>query len=142
MIDGRFEPRFAVHETVAIDLSLTGESLEDRGKLQGVAALGDGYRDHPRVQGLDLPRLGSGGRWFPLATKTLVIARQGGTLEAFDKTTGEFVGEFHLPEYTDQGPNRDINGAPMTYMLDGKQHIVFPIGGAAKPSELIALSLP
>ena len=30
----------------------------------------------------------------------------------------------------------------MTYMAEGKQFIVIPIGGANRPAELIALSLP
>jgi hypothetical protein len=30
----------------------------------------------------------------------------------------------------------------MTYMVDGKQFIVLPIGGAGQPAELVALHLP
>ena len=53
---------------------------------------------------------------------------------AYDKTTGKVVGEAVLP--------RNATGAPMTYMLNGKQFIVVPTGGANLPAELIALSLP
>lgn len=127
-----FKPPYS--RMTAFDLS--------EGTIKWVAALGDGYRDHSRLEGLDLPRLGSGGRWFPLVTKSLVFARQGGSLEAFNKETGELVGTFEVPGYQDQGPNRDVNGAPMTYMSHGKQFIVFPIGGGAVPSEHIALALP
>ena len=53
---------------------------------------------------------------------------------AYDKTTGKVVGEVALP--------RNATGAPMTYMLNGKQYIVVPTGGANLPAELIALRLP
>lgn len=55
-------------------------------------------------------------------------------LHAFDKGSGEEVAEFRLPSYP--------GGAPMTYMLDGKQYIVIAVGGLDEPSELVALSLP
>jgi quinoprotein glucose dehydrogenase len=55
-------------------------------------------------------------------------------LAAYDKTTGKVVSEVALP--------RNATGAPMTYMLDGKQFIVVPTGGANLPTELIAMSLP
>ncbi|MGH7353321.1 MAG: hypothetical protein ACRELS_01925 [Candidatus Rokuibacteriota bacterium] len=34
------------------------------------------------------------------------------------------------------------SGAPMTYMAGGKQHVVFAVGGASIPEDLIALTLP
>jgi quinoprotein glucose dehydrogenase len=56
-------------------------------------------------------------------------------LVAYDKTTGQVVGEVALP--------RNATGAPMTYMLNGKQFIVVPTGGANLPdAELIAMILP
>ncbi len=55
-------------------------------------------------------------------------------LVAYDKATGKLVGEVPLP--------RNATGAPMTYMLGGKQFIVVPTGGANLPAELIVLSLP
>jgi len=33
-------------------------------------------------------------------------------------------------------------GSPMTYLADGKQFIVIPVGGANIPAELVALTLP
>ena len=33
-------------------------------------------------------------------------------------------------------------GTPMTYMLDGKQHIVAAVGGGTVPAELLAFVLP
>jgi quinoprotein glucose dehydrogenase len=53
---------------------------------------------------------------------------------AYDKATGKLVGEVALP--------RNATGAPMTYILNGKQFIVVPTGGANLPAELIALRLP
>ena len=127
-----FKPPYS--RMTAIDLS--------KGEIKWITPLGDGYREHPRLDGLALPRLGSGGRWFPLVTKSLVFARQGGSLEAYDKETGGLAGTFQVPGYHDNGPNRDINGAPMTYISHGKQYIVFPVGGGSVPSEMIALALP
>jgi quinoprotein glucose dehydrogenase len=53
---------------------------------------------------------------------------------AYDKATGKRLGEMALP--------RNATGAPMTYMLNGKQFIVVATGGSNLPAELIALSLP
>lgn len=55
-------------------------------------------------------------------------------LSAHDKATGKVVGEVALP--------RNVTGAPMTYLLNGKQYIVVPTGGSNLPAELIALRLP
>jgi quinoprotein glucose dehydrogenase len=55
-------------------------------------------------------------------------------LQAFDKATGTVVGEVPLP--------RNATGAPMTYLLNGKQYLVVPTGGANMPAELIAFCLP
>ena len=52
---------------------------------------------------------------------------------AYDKETGKVVGEVVLP--------RNATGAPMTYMLNGKQFIVVATGGSNLPAELIALCL-
>jgi glucose dehydrogenase len=56
------------------------------------------------------------------------------SLRAYDKATGKVVGEVALP--------RNATGAPMTYMLNGKQFIAVPTGGANLPAELIALCPP
>jgi hypothetical protein len=53
---------------------------------------------------------------------------------AYEKATGKLVGEVAL--------SRNAPEAPMTYMLNGKQFIAVPNGGANLPAELIALSLP
>jgi quinoprotein glucose dehydrogenase len=121
-------------------------------------ALGEGPRQHPSLAALDLPRLGSIRRGFPLVTRTLLFAAQEGrvtgarwskdrpwvriltwasvepTLEVFDKTTGALLARIELPA--------NAQGALMTYMARGKQYIVVPVGGANLPAELVALSLP
>ena len=105
----------------------------------------DAVREHPALQGLTLPRTGWPGRIGTLVTKTLVIAgdsallttpsgQQGAMLRAYDKATGEEVGEVAMP-----APQ---TGSPMTYMLDGVQYIVVAIGHPDYPAELLAFRLP
>ena len=53
---------------------------------------------------------------------------------AYDKATGELLATIEVPS--------NVMSAPMTYMADGKQYIVFSIGGLEADAELIALSLP
>jgi quinoprotein glucose dehydrogenase len=111
----------------------------------------------PALKALKLPPLGRPARGHVLLTKTLLIAGQEGTtqrvsgadrgfalvadfesidpkLTAFDKATGRVVGEVPLP--------RNVTGAPMTYMLNGRQYLVVATGGSNLPAELIALRLP
>lgn len=54
-------------------------------------------------------------------------------LRALDKQTGEILHSFELPAAA--------GGAPMTYMVDGKQYISVAVGGAKKAG-LVTLSLP
>jgi quinoprotein glucose dehydrogenase len=54
-------------------------------------------------------------------------------LWVYDKTNGEMLAEMELPA--------NATGAPMTYMADGKQFIVFPVGGGPLVEELIAVGL-
>ncbi len=99
----------------------------------------DRIRNHPALEGLDLPPLG-GQRTTsgPLVTKTLLVyglalpsrRGDGGTLVAYDKATGETVGEVALP-------GRPL-GTPMTYMADGRQFIVLTLQGA----QMVSLALP
>ena len=100
---------------------------------------GDRYRNHPRLRHLNLPPLGDGAIFGPVLTKTLLItgsatgsSTDGPRLVAWDKATGAIRGSVDLPT----GPT----GTPMTYMVDGKQHLVVAIGGS--PPELIAFVLP
>jgi quinoprotein glucose dehydrogenase len=106
---------------------------------------------------LGLRSLGRSARGHLLLTKTLLIAGQEGSTQregvgksgsgtapnfeihdpnlcAYDKATGNIVGEVALP--------RNATGAPMTYMLGDEQFIVVPTGGSNLPAELIAMRLP
>jgi quinoprotein glucose dehydrogenase len=142
-----FKPPYG--RVTAIDLN--------KGEHVWMQPLGQGPRDHPRLEKLDLPRLGWPHRGAPLVTKTLLFVSQEGpwgnmrfsedqhTLEVdsfiveprvsvFDKATGELVAEIELP----------ANGiaAPMTYMHEGRQYLAVSVGGHDFPSELVALALP
>ena len=133
----------------AIDLN-TGEHA-------WMSPVGTGPRNHPALEGLDLPVLGWDRRTFPLLTESLLFAAQMGIvldrkvsdrgnamtydsesneafLRAFDPDTGELVAEVPLPG--------NATGNPMTYMTDGKQYIAVPIGGASERAELVVLALP
>lgn len=116
------------------------------GDHRWVKPLGEGPRDHPAIKHLNLPPLGRNRRGYLLTTKTLVIAIQEGSwfntetpeepskLRAFDKRTGELVGEVDLPAHA--------TGSPITYLAGGKQYYVFPTGGGYEPARLVALCLP
>ena len=90
---------------------------------------GDRIRNHPMLRDLDLPPLGGdAGRSGPLLTKTLLIhaLTAGGTdggprLVAYDKATGTEIASLDLPG--------GALGAPMTYLLDGVQHLALTVGG-------------
>jgi quinoprotein glucose dehydrogenase len=98
--------------------------------------------------------LGFPSRSFALVTKTVLIVLQMGYyspprmvagrpiadlnnrdphLWVYDKTSGEMLAEIPLPA--------NATGAPLTYMANGKQYIVFAVGGGPLPEELIAVSL-
>ncbi len=108
-------------------------------------ATADNIRNHPRLAGIDIPRTGRVGRIGTLITKTLVVAGEGGTfttpsgemgamLRAYDKTSGEEVGEVYMP-----APQ---TGTPMTYVHDGVQYIVVAVSGGGLAGELVAYRLP
>ncbi|MGH9254331.1 MAG: pyrroloquinoline quinone-dependent dehydrogenase [Vicinamibacterales bacterium] len=105
----------------------------------------DNIRNHPALKGLNIPRTGRIGRIGVLATKSLLIAGEGGffttpsgqrgaMLRAYDKATGQEVGAVYMP-----APQ---TGSPMTYMLNGRQYLIVAIGGANYSSELVAFRLP
>ncbi len=133
-----FKPPYG--RLVAIDLNA--------GDILWTVANGDGPRDHPAIQHLDLPPLGQGGRAAPLVTKTLVFLGEGANVgaaflppgsggkmfRAYDKATGDVVWEMELPGGT--------TSAPMSYMVEGKQYIVVAVGWDDMPSEYVALALP
>ena len=122
---------------------------------------GHGPRDHPAIRHLGLGRLGSPGRPGPLLTRTLFFIGEGSDVgvgvpgsgrvpegmpvqivtnygepwfRAYDKTTGDVVWEMQLEAGT--------TGVPMTYLHQGRQYVVVPIGGRNVPGQWVALSLP
>lgn len=118
---------------IAIDLN-TGEHLFD-------IPNGDTpefVKNHPALQGIDIPRTGKRSHATILVTKTLMFAGEGTRgdpiFRAHDKRTGEIIAEIELP-----GPT---NAAPMSYEVDGRQFIVVAVAGAGHPAELVALALP
>ena len=105
----------------------------------------DNVRDHPALRGVDIPRTGRVGRVGTLITKSLLIAAEPGTfttpsgeegamLRAYDKASGEEVGAVYMPA--------GVSGSPMTYLHEGRQHLVMAIGGGGFAGELIAYRLP
>ena len=114
----------------------------NRGERLWANPLGRGarYQDHPLLRDLDLPELGGDhSRAGSLLTKNLLIhaLTSGGTddgpqLVAYDKISGKQVAAIDLPG--------GGVGTPMTYLLDGRQHIALMVGGAV-PS-LVSYRLP
>ena len=105
----------------------------------------DNIRNHRLLEGVDVPRTGRPGRVGTLITKTLVIAGDGGTftneegvsgamLRAYDKMTGVERGAVFIPARQ--------SGSPMTYTIDGKQHLVVAVSGGGYGGELVAFRLP
>jgi len=134
-IDGLPSVKAPYAQIVAIDLN------------KGVIAWketngGEGPREHPLLEGLDLPPLGSNARAAALVTKTLLFVTEGsgrtgsatggGTkLRAFDKATGEVLAALEL--------GGQPTGMPMTYKTGGKQFIAVALG--TTPARLVALAL-
>lgn len=142
-----FKPPYG--RVTAIDLN-TGEHL-------WMQASGEGPRNHPALQDLDVPPLGWPRRTFVLLTRSLLFTAQEGltgyrgvsprlnadeittvsqdpTLRALNPQDGRLLTEIPLPE--------NATGTPITYMVAGIQYLVVPIGGASQPAELVALRLP
>ena len=125
-----FKPPYS--QLVAFDMN-QGEELWH-------VPVGDGPTDHPALQGLELAPMGNfeklGG---PLLTKTLLFIGQGfetNRLGVYDKDTGEELWWLQLPAR--------FHAAPITYLADGKQYIVFALGGGpgGEAERLMALALP
>lgn len=96
-------------------------------------------RNHPALQGVELGRTGSPSRAGILVTKSLLFAGEGWggqpMFRALDKKTGAILWETKLPGMQ--------TGLPMTYMVGGKQYVVFTVGDpkTEHPAELIAFRL-
>ena len=121
----------------------------DKGEFRWQVPFGatpDAIRNHPALKGLNLPPLGrQGNNSGTLVTRTLLIAgesnfgptpqgQRGAMLRAFDKSTGKEVGAVYMP-----APQ---SGSPMTYSINGKQHVVVAISGGTYSGELVAFKLP
>jgi quinoprotein glucose dehydrogenase len=132
-----FKPPYS--RLVAIDLN--------KGDILWSVANGDGLRHHPAFNGLDVGPVGTMSRLAALVTKSFVFMGEGPNsgvgvppggggkmFRAFDKKTGRIAWEMELPGGT--------SGAPMTYMVNGKQYIVVAVSWRDMPGELIALALP
>jgi quinoprotein glucose dehydrogenase len=144
-----FKPPYG--RITAIDLN--------RGEHRWMVANGDGPRNHPAIQHLNLPPLGNPGRAAPLVTRTLLFIGEGSPamanngprlpagmppeispgyggngFKALDKATGATLWRTELPAGT--------TGAPMTYMHQGKQYVVVAVGDQNHVPEWIALGLP
>ena len=105
----------------------------------------DHIRNHPALDGLDIPRTGQSGSVGTLVTRALLIAGEaqahtnangdrGAMLRAYDKSTGDEVGAVWLP-----APQ---SGSPMTYMLNDVQYLVVAVSGGGYSGELIAFRVP
>jgi len=114
------------------------------GEILWRVANGDGPNKHPLLAALDLPKMGSLGNACALATKSLLFVTGGSDfwnpkvgepfLGIYDKRTGESISRVELPA--------KIRGCPMTYVWQGRQYVVFPVGDPGYPPELTALALP
>jgi len=120
----------------------------DRGELLWQVPHGDtpdSVRNHPKLNGMNIPKTGQGGSVGLVITKTLVILGdpqvtttpdhpRGAMLRAYDKKTGKEVGAVWMP-----APQ---SGSPMTYLANGRQHIVVAVSGGNYSGEYIAFRVP
>ena len=116
----------------------------NQGAITWMTPNGDGPRNHPLLKDLHLPPLGNMGRPVALPTKTLLFvadssnAVMGGAgisgpakFRAYDKLTGKVIAELDLPV--------GATGGPMTYLQNGRQLIVVPVGGKGYGAGWVAL---
>ena len=94
----------------------------------------DRIRNHPALSGLALPNTGAGSLAPTLITRTLLLHTGEPYLYALDKRSGERLGRIDLPAPGSYGL--------ITYMQDGRQHIVVQVNSAELPNSLVALRLP
>ncbi len=74
-----------------------------------------------------------GAAHFELGHRILDLNNRDPHLWVYDKASGEMLAEIALPS--------NATGAPITYMVGGKQYVAVPVGGGSIPEELIAVSL-
>ena len=94
-------------------------------------------KNHPLLEGLEIPATGQRSHATALITRTLLMYGEGRggqpRFHAVDKRTGEELGSVELPGRT--------STAPMTFLHEGVQYIVLPVGGPGLPGSLVALAL-
>jgi quinoprotein glucose dehydrogenase len=130
----------------------------DTGNHLWMTPIGRGPVDHPALKELKLSNLGWSRRSFALATKDLLFVVQEGNVqprkEQLGRTTTLFEVEnsdaFLWAYDLDRGTMisetpivaGNASGAPITYMANGRQFIVVPVGGGGLPARLVAFALP
>ena len=117
----------------AIDLN-TGDHIWMRANGDASARV----KNHPALDGVEIGRWGKATRAGILVTKTLVLAGEGyggdPHFYGYDKATGEIIADLEIPA--------SQTSLPMTYMHEGKQYVVFTVGGGGQVAQLIAMALP
>jgi glucose dehydrogenase len=95
-------------------------------------------KNHPLLEGIEIPPTGKPTRSSLILTKSLLFAGEGPggdpVLHAIDKATGETVANIALPA--------SVTGVPMTYMHKGKQFLVMTVSDFSSAAKIIALTLP
>jgi quinoprotein glucose dehydrogenase len=93
-------------------------------------------KNHPALQGLNIPKTGSPRSVGLLVTKTLLFAGDGTNplLDAYDKKTGEIIAQIPMPGMQ--------TGVPMTYVHQGRQFILVAVGaGNGTTAQMVAFAL-
>ena len=118
---------------VAIDMN-TGEHLWETPNGDTPEYI----RDHPALQGVEVPTTGKLAHPVTLPTASLLLTAEGPggdpLLHALDKRTGERLGTVELPAPGQYGM--------MGYMHEGGQYVIVQVGGRGLPGSLVALRLP
>jgi quinoprotein glucose dehydrogenase len=105
----------------------------------------DAIRNHPLLRGMNISKTGQPGSVGVMVTKTVVVVGdpqiaappgrpRGAMLRAYDKQTGEQVGEVLMPA--------QISGSPMTYSIDGRQYVIVAVSGGNYTGEYSGFALP
>jgi quinoprotein glucose dehydrogenase len=104
----------------------------------------DNIKNNPLLKGMNIPKTGQPGNAGVLITKTMVVVgdpqvttkdgQRGASVRAYNKMTGEQIGEVRVPA--------QVLGMPMTYSINGQQYIVVGVSGGNYTGEYIAFRLP
>ncbi|WP_394846924.1 pyrroloquinoline quinone-dependent dehydrogenase [Pendulispora brunnea] len=120
--------------------------------------IGRGPVDHPALKDLHLSGLGWPRRSFVLATKDLLFVAQEGIVTRRQQQPSTFTSVYEVQNSEAYlwafDPDRgtmlsetpmaagNASGSPMTYVANGRQFIVLPVGGGGQPAKLVAFALP